>query len=186
MKCKIVYTTIVIILASAGITNSQSAGSTINPDSLNATFLEALIKLKIDSVRLIYKKKALIENDTLKNAATDQVNYIKEKKVLTHFQAGNSSKYSVSNRVEYYGLKNKYVGENIAYTYILTKIRDKKSGIYTNSTYQELADDIVGLWVKSKGHLKNIISDNFTETAVAVSYDKKYKLVYAGQTFSSD
>lgn len=165
---------------------AQTPSTKINPDSLNTSYLASLIKTKIDSVRLVNKKLVLTDNDTLKNAIIDQVSYIKKKKQLTHYQSGNKNKVDVSARVEYYGIKNTYVGENIAYTYIFTKINNKKGGTYINSTYKDVADDIVNLWVKSKGHFKNLTDGEFTKTGVAVCYDAKTKIIYAGQVFSSD
>ncbi|MFH0866018.1 MAG: CAP domain-containing protein [Bacteroidota bacterium] len=180
------YIISIFIICNCAIIQAQTANLKINPDSLNTCFLESLIKIKIDSVRLSNNKKTLAYNDTLKKAAVDQINYVKKKKQLTHFQNDVKEKYDISDRVTYYGLQNTYVGENLAYTYIIMKINNKKDGTYTNTTYKDLSDDIVKLWVKSKGHFKNILDEEFTKTAVAVSYDKKTKIVYAGQVFSSE
>lgn len=186
MILKILHIILIFTITNFAVVKAQTASSKINPDSLNTSFLEALIKTKIDSVRFVNNKQALSDNDTLKKAATDQVNYVKKKKQLTHFQNKDKKKYDIGDRVAYYGFKNTYVGENLAYTYIFTKINNRKGGTYINTTYKDLADDIVKLWVKSKGHFKNMIDYKYIKTAVAVSYDKKTKIVYAGQVFSSD
>jgi uncharacterized protein YkwD len=164
----------------------QRASAKINPDSINNNFLESLIKKRIDSVRLVNKRDTLEENDTLKKAIIDQVNYVCKNKQLTHFQTGNEEKNSVSDRVSYFGMKFTYVGENLVCTYLFTKISNRKGGIYMNTTYNEAANDIVNLWVKSKGHFKNVIDEEYTKTAVAVHYDAKTKTIYAGQVFSSN
>jgi uncharacterized protein YkwD len=185
MISKISHIIFLIGICCSNILLAQTAGTKINPDSLNFDFLESLIKTKIDSVRLVNNKKALADNDTLKKAASDQINYVKAKKQLTHLQSENPEKKFISDRLKYYGIVNTYTGENLVMTYIFTKISNRKGGTYINITYKDLADDIINLWVKSKGHFKNIINEEYTMTAVAVSYDKSTKTIYAAQVFSS-
>jgi uncharacterized protein YkwD len=185
MKTKPQILFFVIFFLSELSTNAQNAASVINSDSMNTVLVETLIKQKIDSVRKVFKLKSLTNSDTLKKAADDQVQYVKKKKQLTHYQTENSKKKTISDRLAYYGLSNTYAGENVAYTYIFTKINNHKGGTYINTTYENLANDFVTLWVKSKGHFENLTDEEFELTAVAVSYDKKTKIVYALQNFSS-
>lgn len=165
--------------------NAQTVTSKINPDNLNINLLESLIKNNIDSVRLKNKCKILAANDTLQKAADDQAEYMKKKKSLTHYQ-DKSEKKEVDDRCEYYGLKKSGIGENIAYTYIFTNINNGKKGTYINTTYGETANDFVRLWVNSKGHFENLTNADYNYTAVAVSYDKKFKRLYAVQVFSTE
>lgn len=163
--------------------NAQTANTKINTDSINISFLESLIKTKVDSVRQKNNKKILTENDTLKKAIDDQINYVLKTKKLTHFQTKDSGKYSVSQRIAYYGMTCTYTGENIAYTFIKTK--STNGSVYIISTYGDVANEIVKLWVNSAGHFDNMTKAVFTKTAVAVRINTKTKVIYAGQVFSS-
>ena len=185
MRSIITHIIFFLFLSNANFIFAQTANSNINPDSINITFLESLVKTKIDSVRLKNKRKILVINDTLKKAADDQAMYMMKKKNLTHFQ-DNPKKKEVDDRIKFYGMKKSKVGENINYTFIFTPISNGKKKTYVNTTYEETANDITKLWVNSKGHFENMIDPDYYYTAVAISYDKKLKRVYAVQDFSSE
>ena len=142
-------------------------------------------KIKIDSVRKYYDKKPLKSNDTLKKAATDQANYMNKKTCLTHFQNEDKKKYAVGNRVSYYGYLYSYVGENLSYSFLYTHTNDSTGKTAVTSTYEQTANIIIKLWVASTGHFTNITRSQFTNTGVAVSFDKKKMIVYACQVFAS-
>lgn len=174
-----------LLLYHSSFVTAQTENSKIKTDSLNVSFLEALIKTRIDSVRKVNKVQPLVSNDTLDKAANDQATYMMKKKNLTHLQ-DNANKKDVDDRIKYYGMENSAVGENIAFTYIYTPIAKNKKSTYINTTYKETANDIVNLWVNSEGHFENMTDSNYYYTAVAVSYDKKLKRIYAVQVFSSE
>lgn len=182
MSGKIKY--ILIIFLIPFLSFSQKPSSIINPDSVNLVLLDSLIKVKIDSVRLLHNKKVLTESDTLLAAALDQANYVKKKKELTHYQASNKKKYSVSDRTAFYGWKSSFIGENLVYTTLTIKIKAGKKWTYTIGSYEATAKYMVTLWVKSKGHYENIVTSEYTRTGVATAYDDKKQILYACQVFS--
>lgn len=179
---------VLIFILIFAVSNSypQQPSSVINPDSLNTNLLELLIKTKIDSVRKKHDKKILIVNDTLKKSAQDQAMYIKKIKKLSHFQKNNPKKKTPANRAAFYGLKNTGIAENVIYTYVLTIIKNKNSKEYINSTYADVAGDLVTGWVNSPEHYANLINAEYSLTGVAVSFDKATKRIYAVQVFSSE
>ncbi len=144
--------------------------------------LEILIHHKIDSLRA-KKKLESLENDVyLKKAAQLHADWMNEKEKLTHFQNKSKTK-TPQDRVEMVGGKISAIGENVAYTLFNTEIRDKKGKLFINSTYQQVANDLVQMWRNSKGHYKNIITKDFSKTGIALSVDFETNKIYATQVF---
>ena len=185
MKYKLTYILINAIILSGFDSLSQTSTSVINPDSVNTTLIESLIKKKIDSVRLKHKRNALILNDILQKAAIDHALYIKNTKKLTHYQ-NNQKKKTPEKRIAFYGLENTNTGENIANTFINTIIENDKGTKYENLTYKDAANDLVNSWVHSEGHFENIITQEYLYTGISVSYNKLMMEIYAVQVFSSE
>jgi uncharacterized protein YkwD len=185
MKSNTVTYLIISLLLATISSFAQNPSSIINPDSLNVVLLENIIKLKIDSIRLINKKKPLILNDTLEKAAIDQVKYLKKIRKLSHFQNENVKKKTPADRVVFYGLKNTSTAENIANTYVFTTLKNKNGKEYINNTYLDVAKDFIFDWVNSPGHYTNLINAEYSLTGIAISYDKQTKEIFAVQVFSS-
>lgn len=165
---------------------AQKPSEIIKPDSINLKLIESLIKSKIDSVRISKGNLPMAYNDTLYKAASDHAKYLKKIKKLSHFQKDNPKKKTPANRVAFYGLKNTDVAENVAYTFIQTTIKNGNSKEYINSTYADVAGDLVTGWVNSPEHYANLINAEYSLTGVAVSFDKATKRIYAVQIFSSE
>lgn len=153
---------------------------------LNVKYLEYLIKSGIDSVRESNGLTALSNDSILYVSSRHHSKYQLKKRQISHVERGPKKYRDPQTRVEFFGGKDYYVGENvqvIPYN-VLVKNKTRKS-IETYSTYQELAYAFVEGWVNSKGHFKNVISKDYQLTAVAVTYDRKTNNVYATQTFSN-
>ncbi|MDD5570739.1 MAG: CAP domain-containing protein [Bacteroidales bacterium] len=168
---------------------AQSPNDLIDESNINLKFLEHLVKLEIDSVRQSKRLNALLNDSILYLAASDQVNYLDEKRKLSHFQPENKEKKSPQNRIEFYGGKYYITGENAILIYINTPTtykHEKKKGINTThviSTYKQAALDIMIGWVNSPGHYANIVTKEYKITGVALSFDSKENVIRGVQVF---
>ncbi len=163
---------------------SQQANDKINLNALNEKLLEHLIKVKIDEVRQQQKLAPLHNDSVLYVAAKFHANYLFNKGELSHTEPENKKMETPQKRADFFGAINYLVGENVAFTLVGLPVRDKKSKIHINTTYDETATDFVTLWVNSPGHYKNIITPNYNATGLAIYVDTKTKRIYAVQKFA--
>ena len=163
---------------------AQSPSSVIEPVRFDADLLERLIKKGVDSVRLKRKAMTLQADTALQLAANHQALYILKTGKLTHTQSRNKTMRTVMQRIRAFGGRGSYVAENALYCYVTIPIRNTIGKTVTLTTYQEAADEVVRMWVRSKGHYANMINRRFTHTGVAVAYDVARKRVIAVQVFS--
>lgn len=164
---------------------SQRPSDQLLPSAINIKYIEHLIKEKIDEVRVQHNLKPLYNDSILYVAAKFHGEYLFKKKQLSHFEPENPITETPQKRAEYFGAVNYLVGENVAQTAILMKLRSKKGKIYSNTTYDELAADFTQLWVNSPGHYKNIITPSYNSTGLAVYYSEQDSLFYAVQKFAN-
>ena len=160
----------------------QSISDPINISTINKSYLEQLIKTKIDSVRIKNKRPVLANDSILYLTATYHANYLLENNILSHTEKKAKMK-TPQTRAEFFGANNFLVGENIAFTYV-NELVIEKNNKHTNITYQDAANDFVNMWVHSPGHFSNIINKDYTLTAIAISFDEKTNRVYAVQNFA--
>lgn len=164
------------------LAEAQTRNDTIDPENLNYSLLDSLIKEGVDSLRIKRNRQALTNDTTLQKAAQDHADYLIEKTVLSHFQ-NNRKKRTVQLRVESYGGTNFLCGENLAMTYVLTPMK-VKSTYYINRTYQHVANDFVTMWKKSRSHYTNLLRREYTHTGLAISFDPVSKKIIAVQVFA--
>jgi uncharacterized protein YkwD len=162
----------------------QSPSDKISYSNFNKKLLEHLIKIKIDSVRVLHKLKPLVNDSILYLAASDHASYLNGKKILSHFQNENITKKTPQLRADYYGAVDYSVGENVALTYTNSPVKNKQGKIHINDTYEKTAFDFVDMWVHSPGHYANIITPGYQITGVAVSIDYNTNEVRAVQNFA--
>lgn len=174
-----------ILCALSCVLRSQSATDRISPLGINIKLLENLVKEKIDDVRILHGLKPLYNDSILYIAASSHSKYLSEKGQLSHFEPENPTMETPQMRADYFGAVNYLVGENVAKTVALLPTRSKKGKIYTNTTYDELATDLVQLWVNSPGHYKNIITPDYNSTGVAVYFNAKDSSFYGVQKFAN-
>lgn len=175
---------IVLALIRAGTLIAQSPDDQLVRGAVNIRYLEHLVKTKADSVRRNHNLNALRNDSILYVAAADHAAYLKERSILTHYEKDISVKETPAQRVKFHGGSNfSGLGENILFTYGFIPIKKKDGGIEVNSTYDQLAFDMVDSWVHSPPHYKNLITPTYQLTGVAVSYDFENDKFYAVQLF---
>ena len=148
----------------------------------NRMLLENLIKEKIDSVRLRKKLTVLETDSSLYKASKHHSDYQRDKKTMSHTETNRSLK-TPQDRVNYFGAKDIYVGENVLFTDFNDIVSSTKGKKFDCSNIENLANLIVILWLESPPHLKNITNKVYTLTGVSISFDKKSDWLYATQVF---
>ena len=167
---------------------SQTQDDLINPDNLNLPFLEHLVKLQIDSVRIAHGLNPLYNDSLLFIAADDHANYLRKNRSMGHYQKSTAKK-TPQDRIRYYGGGPEYISaENVISTFILTPTSSKKEKekgrTHVARTYRKAAWDMMDGWVNSPGHYKNIITPHWEVTGVAIEYDPKTNNLKGVQLFA--
>lgn len=174
----------VYMISALGL-RAQSPDDQLSIYSFNTRFLEHLIKEKIDSVRVAHKLKPLYNDSILYVASRYHAGYLLEKGQLSHTEPEYKDKETPQKRAEFFGARNYYVGENVAFTIAGAPVKNKKGEVHVNNTYNQVANDLVIAWVNSPGHYKNMITPEYNATGVAIIPDKSNKRVYAVQKFAT-
>lgn len=156
----------------------------IDIQNINKKYLEHLVKIKIDSLRKEKRCSPLFNDSILYTAASHHSNYMSNKQKLTHFEKEIQFK-SPQNRADFYGAKNYSVGENVIEVPFNSSVKNKKGKLFNTKTYNGLANSIVSGWRHSPGHYKNIITQEYEITGIAISINKIENLVYACQKFAN-
>ena len=162
----------------------QSPTDAISFSNLNTKYLEHLVKEQVDSVRIAHGLKTLANDSILYVASKYHADYLIKNKKLTHNQNGVQDKKYPQDRANFFGAKNYLVGENLAKTYALKPVKDKKGNIHTNETYIDVAREFAKLWVNSPGHYKNMITPSYEITGVSIGYDPEKKEIKTVQKFA--
>ena len=180
-------TLLLLCCCSCLLVNAQAPGEGMMRSQVNTKFLEHLVKEKIDSVRKDHNLPALINDSTLYVAALDHADYMNRTNQLTHYEYDIPDKQTPQLRVKYHGgVQFMGVGENVLFDYGFRPVKDKQTGLsHVNSTYDELAYDMVNMWVHSPGHYQNIITPGYQMTGVAVSYNPESDKFYCAQVFGT-
>jgi uncharacterized protein YkwD len=174
---------LLLLLIGVGL-KAQTPNDPIPKSGFNEKYLEHLIKITVDSVRLAHKLEPLVNDSILYVAADDHSLYLKEKNLTSHYQDRNKLKKTPQLRAEFYGAENYLVGENIAKTYIHKKMRDRKGNSYQLTTYQQVASKFAQMWVNSPRHYENIIAEDYQVTGLSISYDAETGTIRAVQKFA--
>ena len=156
----------------------------IDSDNFQKTYLEHLIKIKIDALRKVNKCDLLINDSSLYLASNHHAKYMLTRKRITHFEEEELRTKSPLDRVKYFGANISLVGENVLEISYGSNYKGKRGLKINTSTYSELAAAIVDLWENSPGHFKNIITPEYQLTGVALAVDSKTQMVYACQKFA--
>lgn len=146
---------------------------------LNQPYLEHLIKVGVDSVRKLQSQKHLVNDSILYVAALHHANYLLQTKSLSHEEEEEKFK-TPQDRALFYGVTKQYlVGENILYVNYLAGREEERL-----TTYPQLANKIVEIWVNSSKHYKNMIEPTYQVCGLAIAVDEKEQMVYAVQKFA--
>lgn len=153
---------------------------------VNIRYLEHLVKEKVDSVRRENNLPALRNDSILYVAAKDHSGYMNDRDQLTHYENDIPEKQTPSLRVKFHGGDEFIgVGENVLFDFAFQPVNTKGVGTHTNSTYDQLAYDMVNMWVHSPPHYQNIITPTYQLTGVAITYNEKTDKFYSAQVFGT-
>lgn len=185
MRHYLLILTLFAILAAG----AQSGGTDIDPDNFDNQKLEKILFDKVNAYRKSQAKLPLRYNPMVKKVASDQCDYLKDKKELTHEQP-EANKRTVLDRFKFHTKVTKAsVGENLIELYVLKRLSfpDPKTGkvlTTTITTYEEAADMMLNFWKSSSFHNQNMLSDKFEMGAISVNYDPATKRVIGVQVFA--
>lgn len=179
MKSILIFKLLLLAFVSFGQNNSS-----IDIHNFNYKLLEHFVKTGVDEVRKSYNCEPLINDSILYVASKHHADYLVRKKELTHEEEDSLLTRTPQDRVNYFGAKNYWVGENILYTPYNKLVRGKGGLTFDTHTYQGLADAMVSAWVHSPGHFKNIITPEYQLTGLSVSIDTASGRAYACQKFA--
>ncbi|MDX1920103.1 MAG: CAP domain-containing protein [Candidatus Caenarcaniphilales bacterium] len=160
--------------------------SIIDPNNFDSQRLEFFIHERVNQIRDSYNVAPLELETKLQQAAASQAENMKNWNRVSHHQI-SLSKFSLTNRVQYFNIKNKHVGENVADVYLDVPMKvNFASDILVVKTYKETADALVLSWKYSPGHFKNMTDPDFKYTGIKVQINPSKKTVYAAQVFGSE
>lgn len=168
--------------------SAQSPDDLLHPETLNLKYLEHLVKLQIDSVRIAHGLNPLVNDSLLYIAADDHATYLRDNRTNGHYQKSKLKK-TPQDRIRYYGGSPDYVsGENAISSFILkptsTKKEKAKGKTHVANTYWQAAFDMMTGWVNSPGHYKNIITPHWEVTGLSIAYDPKTNNLKGVQLFA--
>lgn len=157
---------------------------TFDPEHTQFNKLGQIINNKINEARDSIGLSFLIQNVDIQKAAQLQADFLSKKGHLNHLQGKKKFK-TPFDRVLYFDSSYKLAGENIAYVSaaMVTIVGTKKETEF--KTYEELAQELVGNWIRSNAHWKNISDARYTDTGIALVYNEKENRIYAVQVFGA-
>ncbi|MFT6441716.1 MAG: hypothetical protein ACJASM_001253 [Salibacteraceae bacterium] len=174
---------IIFCLSLQLLAQGQSSGDKLDYNILKSQYLEHLVKLKIDEFRKQKGLVALRSDSLLILPACDHTDFMKSRNELTHFQA-RGGKHTPQRRFEFYEINGVLAGENVEYLPINTLLKvNYHKGLIDVKTYEDLAQAIAQGWRHSKPHYANILTKEYTITAVCIKVDIKKNVLWATQVF---
>ncbi len=117
---------------------------------------------------------------SLEAAALHHAEYLEAKNMMSHNEL-NMRMRTPALRAEAFGFQSRYVGENIAQSYV--DFHGNHYGPDGQSTYEEVADDLLDLWLKSPGHHENMLRSSYHTTGIALALNHRSGKIYAVQVF---
>lgn len=176
-------TTVAVNQESVATERGITSASTINPNDFDEYLLAYLVEEGINKLRKQKGLNSLSQNDILQQAAATQNSYVQQKEKLVHEQKKGSLK-TVSDRVGHHGGSFRLVGENLQLAGFVVYTQGRKSWVEYTS-YQDVADEMVKNWVKSKGHYKNLVHQDFKQVGTAVMFNADRSGIYCTQVYAS-
>ena len=162
---------------------AQSKTDKLDYNNLNNKYLEYLVKQKIDKFRTEKGLLPLLSDSLLLLPACDHTDFMKLNNELTHFQK-RGAKHTPQRRIEFYEINGVLAGENVEYLPINTLLKvDYQKQVVAIKTYEDLANAVALGWRHSKPHYANILTEEYTITALCIKVDTKKNLLWATQLF---
>lgn len=137
--------------------------------------LASLLHKRINDHRIEKGHLPFARNEDLTSAAKIQSAYLLKAKKLKHSHPEVKFKNPMS-RVHHHNTSFEVVGENVLVSKTL-RFPLSKGG------FAKIAYDMFNSWKSSKGHYKNMMSDEYTHGDFAFGYDSKSKRIYAVHVF---
>ena len=162
---------------------TQSSADILDLEHPNLPYLEQLTLNEINKIRLEKNKIKLLPDSVLLDAAKNHASFIAKKNKLTHYQKENKSLKDPQLRAEYFGAHDLQIGENILMfpLGVSVQMHDKKQ--VNPKTYQDYAAVLAKVWMNSKPHRANILTNDFKLTAVAIVFSQNNDTLFAVQLF---
>lgn len=161
---------------------SQVETQLVDLESPDAKRMEWITFESVNKLRQDKKIPDLIWDDVLYRAAKDHADYLIERKKLSHSQK-NHEKRAPFNRVKIHGgIDYTLVGENLVSVTLGTQL-NLNGGVHNTLTYNTSGQTMALLWKSSREHYRNIISEKYKYSALAVSYDNTTQRLVAVQVF---
>lgn len=182
----------IVLLASFVFTHQMllatNAKDTIDANNFNRTVFEKALFDKINEFRADQNKPKYIFNVMLHKAAEDHAKYLKKTGLLTHEQDNLANK-TVYNRVKKYIKSSNFaVGENISRVFALKPAMnynsEGKASMTTAYTYEQAAENMFHAWKQSSFHKKNMLSEKYNISAIAVEFNAKDNSIVGVQVFA--
>ena len=163
------FVILIIFLKSATV--FAQSNKLISIKNFDYNYLNQQIHKKINSIRSNSNIGELDKNEVAKNASQIHAKYLSKQTKISHYQKNTINK-TVTDRIDNYTDKFIYAaGENIAQSYIFKPsfyINNKGHRVVSSdSTYEDLAETIVEIWVNSSPHYKNIIKPEYELSGIS-------------------
>jgi uncharacterized protein YkwD len=159
---------------------------TIELDNFDRDLLEAAVFFLTNEIRVNKKLKYLPYNSLLAQTARIHSDQMAKHNFFDHTNKKNKKYRDPEDRAKAAGIKNPSLAENIIEGFIVEYnsgdkvvagepgefINQKTRKKLPNRTYYSLADTLLDLWMNSKGHRANILSEDALEFGCGISFYK--------------
>jgi len=197
MKTKLLSTLAVAIISVTFATSANACSrSSVSGENqiiqagkrVNASLLDASVRAEVNYHRCRAGLSPLRSETRLRKIASGHSKWMAKARNMSH-RSTVSGRRTLGERIKGSGLRWKAAAENIGmvYRFRMEKrqffINDAASCQFTNSagqkipphSYKSLARYVVGLWMDSPGHRKNILDRRMRMVGTAISLDKRAK-----------
>ncbi len=171
--------------------NSSSVGRLVGDDDLNRTKIEHLVHEEINDRRRAHDLRPIQFDAELRQIARSHSKDMGQNEYFAHTSpdgetmADRYDEFGYDCRVEMSGNRYATGAENIAYTYAYEKVVRESGDTVYYANEQEVATGLVGQWMNSTGHRKNILKPYWENEGIGIytlKIDGKTR-VYATQNF---
>lgn len=156
----------------------------INFNEIDYSRINAAIFFVTNEQRSKKKMKFLQYSPKLEEIASIHSKDMYVNNFFSHENKFNKNKLTPNDRAKLVGISNPFIAENIAEAFGLqykpeTNVYIKESGVFTYKsggdpipphTYLSFADAVVGSWMNSPGHKKNILAENALQLGCGVFF----------------
>jgi uncharacterized protein YkwD len=151
--------------------NCSAFQKRVNLKVIDYRLLGAAIFWVSNEMRASNDRSELIYSDPLETAAFLHARYMATQRVLSHENAQDRKRKTAQDRARLAGVENPFIAENVLFN----------SHFSEPLSYLELADKIVGIWMKSPPHRKNMLSESAFNLGCGVYINEDE--IYASQSF---